>query len=534
MKTYLAITLGPIYQTFMNARHTREVWGASYIFSYIAKGLILKLIDNTIKIDAMVDFKTQIEPYIGKFILPNIGDTRLFDKNNPVGLFPDNIIVEAELLKDRDKDRDFEDIKNEVIKELAEEIASAINGDLEKVTKFLLNHFRIIHRKLNVASPILDVTPVLSVAEQLPYYNHEVPKNYLSDFLKTINNKSNGFMKKREVGRFESLIEIATIQLSNRTKYATLKNTHLWDDSEEKDSDGNFISALIQDCKEEAQRNNTASPFKTYHKYIAVVKADGDKIGSTLKKINDEAKVKSFSNKLLQWGLATKELLDEWQAKAIFIGGDDLLFFAPIVNKKGENIFDLIKQIDDCFNGQAWDSLGTADKPTLSFGVSITYYKFPLIEALEAVDTLLHQAKDEGGNRLAIRFLKHSGAELPFTLSKNDACFDELFSKMESQSKETKSLVSRASYKIRESQAVFELIGKDKTRVQNTFQNVFEEIDWENSTRQPKQTDSYLKALRELLDREYAQSNKVELANQQVFSIIRAIKFIKGLDELKD
>lgn len=529
-KSYLAITIGPIYQTFMNARHTREVWGASYMFSYIAKGLILKLIDSSNKIDADVDFDQQVKPQVGKFILPNINDAQLFKKNSPVGLFPDNIIVEANILNTRD----FVEIKNAVFDELSGEIAVAIGVNKTTVLNFIQNYFCIIHRILAVASPILDVTPVLSVAEQLPYFNHQVPQNYLSDFLKTINNKTNGFMNKRNIGRFESLVEISTVQLSSRKNYSKFKNEYLWINDEDIDSDGKFVGALMQDCKDEAKSTKTDSAFKTYHKYVAVVKADGDKIGSTLKKINDAAKVKSFSNKLLKWGLATKTLLQHWQAKAIFIGGDDLLFFAPIVNKKGENIFDLIKQIDEVFKAQNWEDLKAGVEPTLSYGISITYYKYPLIEALETADSLLYKSKSEGGNRLAVRFLKHSGAELPFTLAKQDACFDELFKKMDSQSKETKSLVSRVFYKVRENQAVFELIGKDKTRVQNIFQNVFEEIDWEDSTRQSNQTDAYLKAFRDLLDREYAQTEEVKLANQQVFSITRAIKFIKGLDELKD
>ncbi|RYU93038.1 type III-B CRISPR-associated protein Cas10/Cmr2 [Emticicia agri] len=39
---YHAITIGPIYQTFRNARQTREVWAASFLFSYLAKGIIVR------------------------------------------------------------------------------------------------------------------------------------------------------------------------------------------------------------------------------------------------------------------------------------------------------------------------------------------------------------------------------------------------------------------------------------------------------------------------------------------------------------
>ncbi len=50
MSNYMAITLGPIYKTFENVRKTREIWAASYIFSFISKRLIeyIRTIDKTL------------------------------------------------------------------------------------------------------------------------------------------------------------------------------------------------------------------------------------------------------------------------------------------------------------------------------------------------------------------------------------------------------------------------------------------------------------------------------------------------------
>ena len=49
---HTAITLGPIYKTFMYAKKTRELWAASYLFSYLMKTLIVafKTADNDIDI----------------------------------------------------------------------------------------------------------------------------------------------------------------------------------------------------------------------------------------------------------------------------------------------------------------------------------------------------------------------------------------------------------------------------------------------------------------------------------------------------
>ncbi len=37
---YIALTIGPIYKTLSSAKKTRELWGGSYIFSYIMKQII--------------------------------------------------------------------------------------------------------------------------------------------------------------------------------------------------------------------------------------------------------------------------------------------------------------------------------------------------------------------------------------------------------------------------------------------------------------------------------------------------------------
>jgi CRISPR-associated protein Cmr2 len=48
MKTYLAITIGPIYATIQQARRTRELWAASYVFSLLMRELLEVLKDEKI------------------------------------------------------------------------------------------------------------------------------------------------------------------------------------------------------------------------------------------------------------------------------------------------------------------------------------------------------------------------------------------------------------------------------------------------------------------------------------------------------
>ena len=49
MSKYIGLTIGPIAKTLHQARKTREIWGASYLFSYLMKKIIKKLKDKDVK-----------------------------------------------------------------------------------------------------------------------------------------------------------------------------------------------------------------------------------------------------------------------------------------------------------------------------------------------------------------------------------------------------------------------------------------------------------------------------------------------------
>ena len=76
MTNYLALTIGPIYKTLSSAKKTRDLWGGSYLFSYIMKQFILK-------------FKER------NFVVPYRGD-EIFKAHQGVGLFHDRFIFESQ------------------------------------------------------------------------------------------------------------------------------------------------------------------------------------------------------------------------------------------------------------------------------------------------------------------------------------------------------------------------------------------------------------------------------------------------------
>src|SRR5690606_32717211 len=107
------------------------------------------------------------------------------------------------------------------------------------------------------------------------------------------------------------------------------------------------------------------------------------------------------------------KLISSYGGVPVYIGGDDALFFAPV--RYGEkDIYMLIDQIDEAFHKSLTEA-GISNKPSLSVGISIAYYKHPLVENLErSRDKLFGKAKNfqfKNGKKNAVACLvqKHSG-----------------------------------------------------------------------------------------------------------------------------
>ena len=96
---YIAVTIGPIFDTVNLASSPSALWAASYLFSMLSKNICQTLTDNGVAKDDI----------ISPFFDP--GD-ELLNKNDGVGLFHDRIIFSA----DHFSIEDFNDkIKDEAI-----------------------------------------------------------------------------------------------------------------------------------------------------------------------------------------------------------------------------------------------------------------------------------------------------------------------------------------------------------------------------------------------------------------------------------
>jgi CRISPR-associated protein Cmr2 len=394
---YIGLTIGPVYKTLGMAKRTRDTWTASYLFSFIMKTLIKQLAVQGIETD--------------KILIPNIGslkDTGNTGNKIHAGLFPDRLIFRA-------AEGDFARLTAVVeatMKIIAAGISKKISAPEDLVRRDLDNYLQIyfLEKELDPGdNPILKLSPYLDALERHSKYIHQDSNQTIPRFLKC---KMEDFLT-RDAGlkeSFASLLEISTRELRkvNEKAYDKIRQTYLFNDDKDEE-ETSFVQAL-------KSNEDFNKKFKFYHKYIAIVQADGDNIRAAIKTCgSDFEALKTFSGNLTAFAYEAARLIQGYGGTPVYAGGDDLLFFAPVVNRSRkenvatsvENLFDLIDKLDIVFKRKFPDA-------TLSYGISITYYKFPLNEAMEEARGQLQHAKqykDNGRekNAAAFKILKHSG-----------------------------------------------------------------------------------------------------------------------------
>lgn len=405
--TYIGITLGPVGRIASYAQSTKGIWASSYLFSYIGEKITEKFYYEVAV--AVADRR--------KFIKPYLEDAIFSTSSNGVGYFPDQYIFEA-------KDTDFDDLLvfcDDLFDEMGGQIAetlqyNTLKKDIVKHLKCTLKIY-IVEKKLDDSEDIISIIDgYLNSMENRDQFQHIQGCNYLAEFFEKANGSfltAHAFEK--STGRlFDSVLEYSAKDLLIRY--------------------GNDDAKKI-DIIKKIEAGIQIDEMKPYHKYLAIVSADGDNIGSALRKLGKDSNV--LSQALLEYNRKITQKISIYGGQAVFQGGDDLLFFAPIY-VYDKSIFDLIKEIDIIFENVAFtldlynEELVNSNKeeikfepiPTLSFGVSISYFKHPMFEARDKSSDLLESAKNSGRNSIAIDICKHSGQTTAFILNKNSRTYE--------------------------------------------------------------------------------------------------------------
>lgn len=438
-KTYLAISLGPIYQTITHARKTRELWAASYLFSYFMEKLY----------DAL---HSKLKTGTGEILSPLPPDAT--KPRFGAGVYPDRLFAVAGNLSETD----LGELVDAIIASFAKAVwcppanhklddkalaTLRLRQNEEKATiEYWKAYLRVVHVFIDLSESdniLAQLNDRLDTLELQPTYFHQEPAtNFLlrlldnpyqsairSALLPKDNQESNAYrhLKKAVFNNslFPSTSDVATLELYqlDGTNYEiALKQAQ--NDTKESDPDNDRVQEALY-ARLAGQQTPLGAAFQQYHKYYCVVYADGDEFGQTIKKLGANASmITKFSKAIARFATDAASTINEFGGKPVYIGGDDLVFLAPVRTDQG-NVFACIQALHDVFQAIKEDQAfaGVFAKETdLSFGLTISYFKFPLFEAInQAYDQLNNRAKkfqrsNQGAKKAAVayRLLKHSGS----------------------------------------------------------------------------------------------------------------------------
>jgi len=273
----------------------------------------------------------------------------------------------------------------------------------------------------------------------------------------------------------------------------------------------------IESLEDLARKYETEGTKHSFNDYFCIVQADGDNMGETIEKGN----IADISKALISYAQEVVPMISEYGAMPIYAGGDDLLFIAPVVGKEGQNVLDLIGAIDEIFNEKFKNMEGN---PSLSYGISITYYKFPLYEAWKKASSLLFgKAKNvKGKNAIAWELQKHSGSSFAGAFSKSNKDLYDAFKKVIAVKNQRETLVSAVSHKLRENDGLLDLF-KTSDNLDVRLNAFFEKIiDAEDAK-------DYKEAVKVLLKQLYV-TKETDVA-RTIYGMLRTAKFINGEED---
>lgn len=557
---YTAINIGPVVSTLQMARKPRELWAASYLFSFLMECIINVLQDYGIK-------KADI-------ISPDILDkSKKENQNLGVGLYPDRIFFKNSLQETLNEQSFIEDVFEKFISS-TKFVVEKNDGNVEKKLKRDFFKMMIVSLDISIeqgeneeSKAIQELNQALDKLELFNIASKDAEAKTVRDLIR-LKYGSPLFIEAFGKKKFpvESLGEIAAKQMEKLEPEKWKKF------AEDIKSEDNKIA-------EKAYSQFSEKNLKSYHKYICIVQADGDNVGTTVshKKLQD-GKVKEISTALLDFGKKATKKIKKYGGLPIYAGGDDLLFIAPVVGieKKEDgswkNILDLLEELnDDSFKGvidkvaeckltkddkskktSDIDNTSTSEdcdqnkdkediliEASLSFGISITYYKYPLYEALGAAGKLLFDVakKIEDKKAWAWSLRKHSGSSFDVAFSRKDKELTKAFFDLINATTDD-DLVSAVAHKLYEKDELSNMVLKSgsEARLNALFGNILEFKDnpYFNTVKKlmPVLYNTE-KADKDEKDERADKTNKSDNYATKLYSLLRTAKFIKG-EELRD
>lgn len=368
-KKYIGITIGPIFDTIQDASSPAAMWFTSFLFSDLTRRICDKISGE-----------------------PSFGNVEIYSPyyaeevniyQDGVGKFHDRILFSIDT-----EEVDYESRLRKLLKEVKVETAVYFENlpryEKENTEKFLEEYLQIHYLIQDAVEEniILDLSDRLSALELIKTFPKDNSQNPILKLLLGYAEGKNEFIKSSNL-------------------YRNVR------DKKQLEQDGKIrtIETIAQTACNDGLKLS---------RYFAVVNSDGDRMGKVLELLGNE-EVNQFSKKLFQHASSAAQKIKEFGGMTIYAGGDDLLFLAPILGTDGKSIFSLCNTLRNDFAKKMKE--GNDIGPTLSFGISIQYYKYPLYEAIEVSRRMLDVAKSGKKNAVAVNLQKHSGQSLGLKIS---------------------------------------------------------------------------------------------------------------------
>ncbi len=504
---YTAITIGPIGKTLAKARSVKSFWTASYLFSWIMR----ELLERLPKEERPEGSFEVLSPHRDGKDVPE-------ETSKKVGLFPDRLFAKEELEEEK-----LQEIKGKIFIELAEKFKNAFQDEKDGITRKIDTESdpkrkreleeiqsrysnaalkgedirKYLENYLSISCITVELSSDCNILEQLNSYldtqelfnkaSSHTDEDYMELFIEA---SKNSFLEDYSKENTSSSGSNKDLKESSTKKRAFPSTSEIavsgWEQDPPKDENGEV----------EYSKLTSKKGFRNCYKYLAVIKADGDGFGTYIKNlnVNKENELTRFTKSFFEFSVeVANELIQKTKAIPVYIGGDDLFLFAPVLEGNVEkDVFNLIKEIDDLFIQKE-----IGEGLSMSYGVSIFYYKSPMSEAIDIADSMLRKAKEEKEEKekkkdtVAISIQKHSGQKIEFLLPckhSTDKCKQEtgLYKKATElirAFKEDDSMLNSLIYWI---ENMYETIFTDEVtlyqeRINAVFDNFFdEEIHKEN------------------------------------------------------
>lgn len=140
--------------------------------------------------------------------------------------------------------------------------------------------------------------------------------------------------------------------------------------------------------------------------YLAILAADGDRMGGAISQIETPEKHREFSRALSEFAAEAGQIVAKHRGTLVYSGGDDVLALAPV-----DRAADCARALRDRFAKAMKDWPG---QPTLSVGIAIGHMMEPLEDLLNYARAAEKVAKQEPKDALAVALHTRAGAPVVF------------------------------------------------------------------------------------------------------------------------